>query len=553
MTRSKSAKRVAACKFSLGAVALAVATQVAAVDIDTGNADLSIRWDNTVKGTMLYRLKEADAVLVNSFGPGMPQAIELNAGNDNFRNQGFFSKRVDLLSEIDVVYRNDFGLRLSGAGWYDYAYRGTTDAQDMMNGQRVYNQFDSETRHIAGRKAELLDAFVFGGWELGNGQRISARLGRHALQWGESLFYGDNGIARAQGPIDVMKLQSSPNAQFKEVIRPVPQASLQWQLSPTMSFGGYYQFDFESDRMAPGGSYFSTANAIWGGSGFASHISMPAEAGPLAGNYMLAPAGDKNARPSGQFGLQFKWRVDETDFGAYVARYHDKSGQPIYRLNLADQQSGEWYYLFPEAVKTIGVSASRSIGVANFAIEASLRDDQPLVNRVAIGVLGAPEQQLAIGRTAHVNLSWFATLPPNFLSREINFLGELAWNRVLSSNDPNRLLDTGRTRDSTAMQLLFVPTYRQVVPGLDLNVPVGLRYVLDGHSSVTGLSWGGKGTGTFSIGIEGDYEGTWQFGLTYNKFIGKSTPFLNYETLEYGRGNPLGDRDYVAFNLRRTF
>ena len=100
----------------------------------------------------------------------------------------------------------------------------------------------------------MLDAFLFGSWNLGEGRNLSLRLGRHALLYGESLFFGDNGVARAQGPIDVLKLLGSPNSQFKEIIRPVPQISGQLQLSPKVSIGGYVQFGWEADRLPPAGS-----------------------------------------------------------------------------------------------------------------------------------------------------------------------------------------------------------------------------------------------------------------------------------------------------------
>ena len=155
--------------------------------------------------------------------------------------------------------------------------------------------------------------------------------------------------------------------------------------------------------------------------------------------------------------------------------------------------------------------------------------------------------------TAVATAAMLATLAPNFLARESSFMGEIAWNRVLTLNDPQGHLDAGRTRDASALQFIFTPSYRQIAPGLDLNVPIGLRYVIDGRSSITGQSWGPQGTGSASIGLEGTYEGVWQFTMTYNKFIGEATPFVNYTNLQYNAGNDLADRDYLSFSLRRTF
>jgi len=521
-----------------------------AIELDTGNPDWSIRFDNTIKGGLIYRTQAADPALVDSFSAtGAPQAINFNAGDDNFRSRGFVSKRIDLLSEFDAVYKKDFGLRLSAAAWYDAAYRGATAAADPVNGQTPSNEFPESTRKLAGRKAEVLDAFVFGSSDLGEGRRLTARLGRHALVYGESLFFGDNGIARAQGPNDIFKLLSSPNAQFKEIIRPVPQVSTQLQLSSDLSLGAYYQFRWEADRLPPAGSYFSTANIPWDSSQ-PELIGIPA--GPIAGNYVLTPSGDTKPRNSGQFGAQLKWRIADTDLGFYAAKYHDKGGQLYSRLNLFNPAASDWYYAFPEDIKTAGVSASRSVGDFNFAGEASVRWNMPLrsTNMVYPGV--APEPRYATGRTAHVNFSWLASLGQSFLARESSLLGEIAWNRVLKTDDPDGELDTGRTRSATAMQMVFSPTYRQALPGLDINVPVGLRYTLDGRSSVT--AWDASHNGFATLGIEGNYLGVWQFTATYTHFIGKAVPFVDFsQNNVYGQGNPMADRNNIAVSLRRTF
>jgi hypothetical protein len=561
------------------AAAAALACSAQAFEIDTGNPDWSVRWDNSVRLSTKVRTEAADPALKDSFRQvptgapppapasfAFPQALNFNAGDQNFQDKGLVSARVDLLSEFDAVWRRDFGLRLSAAAWYDDRLHGKTKADNEPTiGQTPFDEFPSRTRKIAGEKAELLDAFVFGGWRMDNGMKLTARLGRHALQYGESLFFGDNGIARAQGPVDIDKLLASPNAQFKEIIRPVPQLSAQLQISPEVSVGGYLQFRWEEDRLAPAGSYFSTANVPWG-SQQPEFVSIPAGT-PIAGNYVLMPGADQKPKHSGQFGLQLKWRLGETDFGAYVARFHDKSGQLYGNLDPTAPPSpfgtlpGTWFYKFPANVKTVGVSASHSFGDFNVAGEASVRDDMPLrsTNMIYPGGFGAPQPQPALGRTAHLNLSTLATFGPSFIARESSLVAEIAWNRVLSKDDPNGELDKAATRDATALQFIFTPSYRQALPGLDLSVPVGLRYVLDGNSSVTGAGWGAKGTGSANLGIEGSYLGVWQFALSYTHYIGKAVPFVDFSpilaggTPVYGDGNPLADRNHLALSLRRTF
>jgi hypothetical protein len=95
----------------LGVPALAIGlflgvTGAQAFNLDTDNQDLRVRFDNTLKLSSIYRLDDADEKLTDSFRllvPGVadsafPQALNFNAGDDNFRDKGIASKRFDLLS-----------------------------------------------------------------------------------------------------------------------------------------------------------------------------------------------------------------------------------------------------------------------------------------------------------------------------------------------------------------------------------------------------------------------------------------------------------------------
>ena len=472
----------------------------------------------------------------------------------NFTN-GFVSERLDWLGEFDAVWQRRYGLRVSAAAWYDFAYFGTTEAQERTNGQNPYNEFATYTKNLAGQHIDLLDAFVFGGWNVGEGMKLTARLGQYAQQWGESLFFGDNAVARAQGAIDIFKLVQSPNAQFKEILRPTPQIGANLQINADVSVAAYYQFEWIEDRLPPAGSYFSNANIPWG-STLPEFVGIPG--GPLAGQYVLQPGSDVEAKNAGQFGLQLKWRLDETDLGLYYAQFHDKAGQLYGNLNVANPVASSWYYVFPEDIKVLGASASRTFGDFNVAIEGSVRDDMPLrsTNMLYPGAF-APPPQFATGRTAHVNLSTLATFGPSFLARESSLVAEIAWNRVLSANDPDNELDAGRTRDAAALQVIFTPTYRQALPGVDLGVPLGVRYSLAGCSSIT--VWDCKGNGFFTLGLDGNVNNEWQFALAYQGFFGSAIPFVDYSPALaggspiYGQGNSLRDRSNITFALRRAF
>ena len=161
------------------------------------------------------------------------------------------------------MYRN-FGGRVSAAAWYDTVYNRTNDNGSPATANQIsvpYNEFTHATRDVHGGNAELLDAFLFGSGDLGDAT-WSLRAGKHTIVWGESLFFGANGIAGAQSPVDVVKLSSVPNSLFKETIRPVGQISGQLEFTPHLSIAGYYQYEWRKSRLAAVGSYFSNTDII---------------------------------------------------------------------------------------------------------------------------------------------------------------------------------------------------------------------------------------------------------------------------------------------------
>jgi hypothetical protein len=83
---------------------------------------------------------------------------------------------------------------------------------------------------------------------------VNVKAGRFTQLYGESLFFGSNGIAGAQTPLDLIKALSVPNSQFKEIARPVGQVSTLVQLSPTVSIGAYYQLEWRKSRLPAAGS-----------------------------------------------------------------------------------------------------------------------------------------------------------------------------------------------------------------------------------------------------------------------------------------------------------
>lgn len=540
----------------LAAAALLACADAGALEFDTGNPDVKLRWDNTVKYSITGRVKERSPGLSRTaFGPGGvvgPNNLNQDDGDNNF-GRGIVSNRLDVLSELDLSMSN-FGGRISAAAWYDEVYNGGTDNTTLTSNNTPASAFPGETRKLMGRKAELLDAFVWGKFDLA-GRPASLRLGRHTLLWGESLFFGANGIAGGQAPLDLIKLLSVPNSQFKEIARPTGKVSGQVQLTDTLTLGGYLGYEWEKTRLMPAGAYLSTSDAMGPG---ATRIN----AGPTG---VFQRADDLEPPDSGQGGVQLRWRADtiDTDFGFYAIRYHATTPSNI-NNTLAGfppaltAQSYRW--LYHEGVRAFGASAAKTVGDWSLAGEASIRQNTPLASSgqsviPAIGVGTRYDNSrnpgYAVGETAHAQFSWLASLGPSFISREASFLGEIAWNKRIKVTHNPQMLNPNADKSAVGMRMVYSPSYRQAWPGLDLTPSVGLGYTW-GKSSAVGPGFGVDKGGDFNIGLTAVYLGKWTASLNYVHFLGPEGPTLdNANNAQFKQA--LKDRNFITLSLRTTF
>jgi len=528
-----------------GAAAVAPAH---ALPIDVGNPDLRMSWDNTIKYSAAWRMRGADSEVANN---SIGVQANTNDGDLNF-GKGLISNRLDLLSELDLRYKRNYGLRLSGAAWYDDVYNQSNDNPGALGGALVnsrsvdYDEFTEDTEKLHGRKAELLDAFVYGSFAPA-GTSLNAKAGRFTQLYGESLFFGSNGIAAAQTSLDLIKALSVPNSQFKEILRPIGQVAGQLQINSNISIGAYYQLEWRKSRLPGAGSYFS----------FADFVDEGGESLILGPGVAALRGDDIEARDSGQGGVQVKISSGDYEFGIYAAQFHDK--MPQFYLY---PDSGVYEQVYAEDIRTIGFSVSTLVGETNVAAELSFRDDMPLVasgNTVIVpasaGADGGDDAAFPKGRTLHLNLSAITVLSASPLWDGASFIGEFAFNRRLSVTDNKDQLDPQATRDAGALQFVFTPEYFQVAPGLDLQLPIGVSYGLFGRSSVNGALFPANNGGNVSIGLKAEYQKTWQASVGYTHYYGSDGSIIRYDTAapELSYNNFHGDRDFVSFSVQRTF
>jgi hypothetical protein len=484
------------------------------------DGDASVQLDTTVQFTGLRRLTPPQSRLLAN-----PNADD----GDRAFASGAASNRTDVFSELDADY-GSLGVRFSGAFWYDPVYfnRTANNSPTTFNPFTVPNdKFTGAVRTLEGLNAELLDGFVHDTFDIG-GTQVGVRVGRHTLIWGESLFFGQNGIAAGQAPIDFIKADTVPETPARELFLPVNQISGSIQIRPGLSIELYDQLEWRHDRFPGVGSYFSTTDIL--DAGGERIIEAPGQ--------FLYRESDEQPGPAGQFGAALHVTIAEVDFGFYALRYSARSPDVAMAgcTGACDLlgQIGTYRLVYPTGIDVFGASASGLVGSDNVAGEMSIRQGAALLARSDLGTAAPPR-----GDTAHGQVSIIAERPASPLWDRVTLQAELAANTLLDTTVDRGGRNPATTRSAAAVQGQITFDYFHVLPALDLAPFIAADYGIGGRSSVDGEMVGGAGNVT--VGVQSTWRTVWHLEVRATDFIGSATV------------QPLADRSFFAFNVRRTF
>jgi hypothetical protein len=495
---------------------------------------LQLRWDNTLKYSAGWRVQ-----------PRSPELLGNVNGDDGNRNfaPGLIGNRVDLLSEVDVTYRA-FGARVSAAGWYDLVYNlgNDHDASGTLNASSTPpGRFAAATRDLHGRKAEVLDAFGFVRGQLGP-VPANLRIGRHTVLWGESLLVADNGISNAQAPTDLIKALSVPASQAKELFLPV--AQLSGQLGPVagLTVSAFYQLEWRRTRLPGAGSYFATSDVLDAGG---DRLLLPAQMALHRGADLTPPQG-------GQWGASLRYQPDavDLDLALHAIRYHDK-GPQVYLLpgqgaDPAIGKAGEYRLAFHRDIQLLGASAATSVGATVLAGEAHVRLGTPLASSpqsIAAGVAADNGERAlyALGDTLHGQLSALHVFAPSRLWGSAALAAEAAFQRRLRFVRNAAAFDPNRRAQAWGLRVLFAPSYLQLLPNLDLSVPLALAFNPSGRSPIAGFNGGAHRGGSASLAVNAEYRKVWLGSLQLSFFFGERA------------FQPRRDRAFLSLSAQRSF
>lgn len=463
-------------------------------------------------------------------------------GTRNFDKWGLINNRVSLFGEVIARYEN-VGAVLRGSHFYDDVYHNTNrnDSPGTVNKTGYHRKFTSKTKDRSGGEARLLDAYVFGNFDLGESKQLSVKAGRHLVAWGESLFWPN--ISQGQAPVDATKF-NVPGTEAKDAYLPAGQVSFNMSLNQHVTLTGFWQYKWEETLLNPVGDFF--------GSDFfgpGSEVFLAPDGTPIA-HY----AGTKKPGDKGQWGLGVRFSPDyNTEFGLYHYRYHDRTPSMFFDFTGTTQYSsandlksagaGTYQFKYFEDIKLTGLSLSTKIADSvQVGADLSLRDGAAVNLANDVGA--------TTGKIIQTNLNAIYVIGPSFLANQTTFMGEVMNERIhsvdtlsvrggLQNGSFDKYTSATQTKSSTLFGAGVIMDYPSVFQGWDLQTSATWTQNVDG----SGSQGFGRNEKRLTMGADLIYNSNFSVGATW-------VNFLSSANVKHGR--LMADRDHLAINFKYT-
>ncbi|WP_420476333.1 DUF1302 domain-containing protein [Noviherbaspirillum sp. ST9] len=336
-------------------------------------------------------------------------------GDLNFGKHDVFSTALKMVGDVDLRYKN-VGALVRAKAWYDYTLANKSVPHGSFDTAYVPGKLDDRNFDKVAKfqGVDLLDAFVYGTWDVGDTNKLNFRLGNQVVNWGESIFIqGVNVI----NPIDVPAARRA-GAQVKELLLPVPLAYANLGMADGLSLEAFYQLRWKKTVVDGCGTFFSPADVInCGGAQFGPDLFSDKElydGVPAFGglNFRADRLADRKPKNMGQYGVAMHYvePTTQTDIGLYYLNTHTRvpylslSSQPSTPTSLYGTLAPLSYAIdySAENIKTIGLSLSNTIGGVSVGAELSYTKDLPVqVNGgdlVQFGISGGTQGPLVGSR-----------------------------------------------------------------------------------------------------------------------------------------------------------
>ncbi len=293
-----------------------------AVDFAAGGWNGS--FDTTLSFGQSWREQGRDPRLIGTADGGSGRSPNIDDGDLNYK-KGRVSSAYKVVAELSLDHDN-YGLFVRGSLLYD----------DLVEDSKTARTPISEAgKDLAGSYLRLLDAFVYGRWDLG-GHELDIRAGNQVVNWGESTFI-QGGINAAINHFDVSALRV-PGSELREAYLPQEMAKVSFGITDNLTAEAIALFDWDPTQPEPVGTYFSSNDFVPRGGrqvflGFGAFSDQGTDftslGGPFIENFQAVPRGVTTLpSDSGQYGASLRWFMPNfaqgTELGFYFVNYHSK-------------------------------------------------------------------------------------------------------------------------------------------------------------------------------------------------------------------------------------
>ena len=424
-----SFEKLALTRLAAVAAGMLIAGSAGAIEFNLGPATATVT--NKASMGIAVRVEDRESALVGIANGGTAFTTNGDDGNLAWDKGDVVSGAAKITSDL-AISLGEFGLFVRGsalgnpvlnnADFFDPADYGAN--KEFGQSERISKQ--NQVRDHVGSDFDLLDAYVFGRFDVFGDRSLNIKLGRQLLNWGESSFvqHGLNALIAA----DVNQLRV-PGFEIEEIQTPVGMAVVSLDLMEGVGIEGFYQYEWQETIIDAAGTFLSTSDfAGIGGTqanlGFGrAGENQPASVSANPATWCLPPPSlvpgfgspcipfgstvprGANVEPgdSGQYGAKLSFFVpwlNDMDLSFYGANYHSRlpvvSGTS--RTGPTSPADDANYFIeFPEDIQLYGTSFNTTVAWLDIALqgEYSMKVDQPLQLddvEVLLAGLGAPGQ-----------------------------------------------------------------------------------------------------------------------------------------------------------------
>lgn len=450
-----------AAGFALATVLPFAVSTAAAFELNMGGVTGSL--DTTLSFGSTWREEAPDQALAADYaGYGAAVAanrrtfINKNDGDANFDNDSRpVSSAFKITSDFELKYDN-LGMFTRATAFYDtvimdeepnrtnsnlYPNAASCNVQTAAPAAVANCGFPREIDDHSGKDMRFLDAYVYGNFDVGSFP-LNVRLGEQVVNWGEAFFLQD-GINSAN-PVSLSKLRL-PGAEVKEALLPLPMLYGSLGIGDNLTVEAFYQFDWDYSEADDVGTFYSTDDAFAGQGANSILVSVLDPASSLTLGQQAAMLGtyngngstwltnkriaDKEVDAKDQFGLAFRYSMENTEFGLFYMSYDSHkpvaqavtgqangyqagSAKTIAAVNACTLAGGalqtciltanaynyidttQYQLVYPENINLYGLSFSTTLGDLSVAGELAYRPNDVILaelgdNLVAYNVLNA--------------------------------------------------------------------------------------------------------------------------------------------------------------------